>query len=97
MTTAAARQALSNVSQLDAKHVGPEPCQNAEGKIAEALALAENAKLIVVLTETGETVRQLARAHPKKTILAVSASTAVCGHLQLVRGVVPLQTGSMQS
>jgi len=98
MTMASATQAINNLRQLSQKNVGPASSNNEKSaQIAEALNLAESSKLIVVLTETGDAVRKLAQFHPKTTIVAVSASTAVCGHLQLVRGVIPLQTGSMQS
>jgi len=50
--------------------------------------------LIVALTETGETARQIAKYRPKTPILAITASQTTVRQLGVIRGIVPLLTAS---
>jgi pyruvate kinase len=52
------------------------------------------AKLIVALTETGNTASMLAKYRPQAQILAITASESTQRHLALTRGVVPMLTAS---
>merc|ERR1719440_377601 len=50
--------------------------------------------LIVALTETGETARQIAKYRPKTPILAITASQTTVRQLGVIRGIVPTLTAS---
>jgi pyruvate kinase len=50
--------------------------------------------LIITLTETGATARQIAKYNPKAVILSISASETTVRQLLLVKGVVPMLTAS---
>jgi pyruvate kinase len=63
-------------------------------KIAVTLAEDCNAGLIVVITETGTTVRLLAKYRPKQIILALCVSNSVIRQLKITRGVVSLKIPS---
>merc|ERR1711879_654601 len=51
-------------------------------------------KLILALTESGSTARQIAKYRPEVPILAISASESSVRQLLAVRGVVPMLTAS---
>jgi pyruvate kinase len=55
-----------------------------------------SAKLIIVLTETGQTARLISKFRPSVPILALSAAESAVKHLSLHRGVVALQVASFQ-
>eukprot|EP00929_Paragymnodinium_shiwhaense_P092328 TRINITY_DN521_c0_g4_i1.p1 TRINITY_DN521_c0_g4~~TRINITY_DN521_c0_g4_i1.p1 ORF type:complete len:263 (+),score=79.87 TRINITY_DN521_c0_g4_i1:95-790(+) len=57
-------------------------------------SIDSNCKLIVALTETGFTARQIAKYRPQAPILAISASESSVRQLLCVRGVVPMLTAS---
>lgn len=57
-------------------------------------AIDAECKLIVALTETGQTAVKLAKYRPKVPILAVTASETTLRHLSISRGIIPLFTGS---
>merc|ERR1712205_293190 len=57
-------------------------------------SIDSNCKLIVALTESGHTARQIAKYRPGVAILAISASETTVRQLLAVRGVVPMLTAS---
>ena len=63
-------------------------------RIAVSLAEDMGASLIVVITETGLTVRLLAKYRPKQIILALCVSTSVIRQLKITRGVISLKIPS---
>ena len=54
------------------------------------------AKLIIVLTETGSTARLVSKYRPSVPILALSAAESAVKQLSLHRGIVALQVASFQ-
>jgi len=57
-------------------------------------AMDSECPLIVALTETGSTVRLIAKYRPKCPILAITASDTTARQLNTARGVVPVLTAS---
>jgi pyruvate kinase len=53
-----------------------------------------NCRLIIALTETGQTARLIAKYRPGVPILAITASQTTVRQLGIVRGVVPMLTAS---
>jgi pyruvate kinase len=64
---------------------------------AAVLAVIDcEAKLIIVLTETGQTARLVSKYRPSVPILALSAAESAVKQLSLHRGIVALQVASFQ-
>jgi pyruvate kinase len=59
-------------------------------------AIDTKAALIIALTETGSTARQIAKYRPAVGILALSATESSVKHLAIQRGVTSLQVPSFQ-
>jgi len=57
-------------------------------------AIDAECKLILALTETGNTAVKLAKYRPKAPILAITASETTQRHLSISRGIIPIFTGS---
>jgi pyruvate kinase len=55
-----------------------------------------DAALVIVLTETGQTARLVAKYRPSVPVLALSAAESAVKQLSLHRGVVALQVASFQ-
>jgi pyruvate kinase len=68
--------------------------QEAICSIAVTLAEDLNASLIIVITDTGSSVRLLAKYRPKQIILALAMSAGVIRQLKLTRGVICLKIPS---
>ncbi len=74
-------------------HSIPKPLRTEEAMCVSAVQGANDTKaeLIVVITESGEIARLLAKYRPKQTILALCMSSAVVRQLSVSRGVHPLK------
>jgi len=57
---------------------------------------ASDCKLIIALTETGQTARIIAKYRPKCPVLAITASETTVRQLLANRGVIPMLTASFQ-
>jgi len=61
---------------------------------AVKVSVDSGCKLIIALTETGQTARLISKYRPKATILAISASETSVRQLLCIRGVTPMLTAS---
>jgi pyruvate kinase len=65
---------------------------NAVSNAAVTLADEVNAKLIVVLTESGSTARHISSRHPRQPIIACSPNNNVIHRMNFSWGIVPVPT-----
>jgi len=83
------QQTIGNVAALGKTSSVEAVCSS-----AVKAAMDADAKLILVLTETGHTAYQIAKYRPKAPILAISASETTIRQLLCSRGVCPVLTAS---
>lgn len=84
-----------NVFSLITKFT-PKPISTKEAMCAASVktAVDVNAKLIIVITETGATARIVAKYRPVQNILALCMSSSVIRQMNLIRGVISLKIPS---
>lgn len=76
----------------------PRPVSVGEAVCCAAVVTAEDigASAIIILTETGLTAHLIAKYRPFQNVLALSAADSTTKHLQMLRGVIPMQVPSFQ-
>jgi len=84
-------QRIRNTDNTAETNVPQCVCSSAVGASIDC-----NAKLIIVLTETGSTARMIAKYRPQVPILALCAAPPVVKQLMLIRGVTSLEVASFQ-
>merc|ERR1740117_1088534 len=70
----------------------PQPCESVEAVCAAAARTAQdqNASLVMVLTETGEAPKMMAKYRPSVPIVAVCPTPEAARQCALLRGVIPI-------